>query len=247
MKKEKITVVALGGSVVYPYNLEGGGLNIPFLKTFRQFIVNQAKKGKKFIIVIGGGKAARMYQQAAREASGCPVECSRCQKKCLDLIGIEVTKINAQLVKFVLGDAAYHKTMDIEPKKAFVAAFLKSGKKILVGSGWEPGWSTDYDAIKSAIIFGQNEVIMAGDTAFVCDRDPNKFADAKPIKTIKWADYQKLIPAKWMPGLKSPIDPEAAKLAKKNGITVKTIKGSDLGNFERVIDGMDFEGTIITK
>jgi len=70
-KSNKIIVISLGGSVVYPYK-EGNsnGLDIPFLTEFRQFMLEQAKTGKRFIIVVGGGKPCRMYQKAAREVLG---------------------------------------------------------------------------------------------------------------------------------------------------------------------------------
>jgi uridylate kinase len=88
-------------------------------------------------------------------------------------------------------------------------------------------------------------VIIAGDAPYVCDKDPRKFPDAKPILDLTWGDYQKLIPSKWVPGLSTPVDPAAAKVAKKAGLVAKLIQGTDFANFKKAVDGEPFEGSII--
>ena len=90
-------------------------------------------------------------------------------------------------------------------------------------------------------------MISASDTTHVYDKDPKEFPDAKPIDKITWTEFQKLIPPKWTPGLKSPFDPEATRLAKKAGITVKRVKGTNLENLQKLIDGEEFEGSEIHK
>jgi uridylate kinase len=62
---------------------------------------------------------------------------------------------------------------------------------------------------------------------------------------LTWPEYQKLIPSKWVPGLSTPVDPAAAKVAKKAGLTAKLIKGTDFENFKKAIDGEPFEGSTI--
>lgn len=240
-KKEQIIIVSLGGSVVYPYGEKyNNGLDLNFLREFRSFLLKQAKNGRRFVIVVGGGKACRVYQKAAREVLG--------EKKSntdLDWIGIQATRMNALFVAKILREISFPQILDHEPGKKEIGAFLKSSKKVLMVSGWEPGWSTDYDAIQCARIFKVNEIISASDAHFVCDKDPRKFEDAKPIKDLTWKEYQKLIPSKWAPGLSTPIDPIAARTAKKLGLTVKKIKGNDIESFRKAIDGQDFEGSIV--
>ncbi|HNR81143.1 MAG TPA: hypothetical protein PKK37_01775 [Candidatus Pacearchaeota archaeon] len=240
-KKGKLIVVSLGGSVVYPYGEKyNNGLDIGFLKDLRQFLLGQAKKSVRFVIVVGGGKSCRIYQKAAREVLG-----EKKNDTDLDWIGIQATKMNALFVAKILREVAFPQVLEREPGKKEIAAFLKSNKKILMVSGWEPGWSTDYDAMQCAVFFGAKEVISASDAHFVCDKDPRKFEDARPIKELTWPEYQKLIPSKWVPGLSTPVDPVAARFAKKNNLTVKKIKGSDIESFRRAVEGEDFEGSII--
>ncbi len=240
-KKENLVVVSLGGSVVYPYGDKyNNGLDIAFLRDLRQFLLAQVKTGMRFVIVVGGGKSCRIYQKAARDVMG-----EKKNNNDLDWIGIQATRMNALFVAKILREISFPQILDHEPGKKEIGVFLKSSKRVLMVSGWEPGWSTDYDAMQCARIFGAKEIISASDAHFVCDKDPRKFEDAKPIKELTWSEYQKLIPSKWVPGLSTPVDPIAAKLAKKIKLTVKKIKGSDIESFRKAIEGDDFEGSII--
>jgi len=117
---------------------------------------------------------------------------------------------------------------------------------LYIVSGWEPGQSSDYEAVYLAKQFGAREVINASNIAFAYDKDPRKYKDAKPIREISWREYRKLIPQKWTPGLSTPIDPVAARFAEKSGLRVKIIKGSDLKNFKLAIDDKPFQGTTIS-
>ena len=55
-----------------------------------------SKSKNKFIIIVGGGKTARKYLDAAKKLG-------LKKNKDLDWIGIKVTRLNAQLIKEVLG------------------------------------------------------------------------------------------------------------------------------------------------
>lgn len=238
--KSPIIVISLGGSIVYPYTEGINGLDTQFLKEFRQFILEQTKKGKKFIVVVGGGKPCRMYQKAAREVLG-----EKKNNLDLDWIGIQSTKTNALFMAKILKEVSFPQILDHEPGNKEIKAFLDSGKKVLLVSGWCPGWSTDYDAIQCAILFKQSEMFVAGDSPYVCDKDPRKFPDAKPMLDLTWTEYMKLIPGKWIPGLSTPVDPAGAKAAKKAGLTAKLLKGTDIANFRKAVAGEEFDGSTI--
>lgn len=242
VKKPGIAVISLGGSVVYPYSVDGTkhGPDVPFLQEFRKFILSETKKGRRFVVVVGGGKPCRMYQKAAREVLG-----EKKNNLDLDWIGIQATKTNALFMAKILKEVSFPQILDHEPGKKEINSFLNSKKKLLMVSGWQPGWSTDYDAIRCAIFFNQKEVFVAGDSPYVCDKDPRKFPDAKPIMDLTWAEYQKLIPTKWVPGLSTPVDPAGAKVAKKAGLIAKLLKGTDIENFAKAISGEPFDGSTI--
>lgn len=238
MNKNIYTVIHLGGSVVVPHISDDGGINVEFLKTFLVFLKKQIKKGRKFVIVVGGGKTARVYQKSAAEI----VPISEWD---LDWIGIHATRLNAHLMRTIFEKEAYPVVIDHDPLEEEVESMKASNRRLFFASGWRPGWSTDYIAVRLAQKFEAKEVIIAKDTPFVYDSDPRKNKNAKPIEKISWTQYEKLIPKKWMPGLSSPVDPVATRLAKKIGVSAKIVRGTDLPNFQNAIEGENFVGTLI--
>ncbi|HUW71811.1 MAG TPA: UMP kinase [Candidatus Humimicrobiaceae bacterium] len=229
MANSKTTLIALGGSIICP---QPGKINTVFLKRFKKLILKLTKKGYRFIIVAGGGKICRLYQRAAAQIVKLPYED-------VDWLGIHATRLNAHLLRTIFRQSAYPTVLD-EPKKP-----VKSNWKVLIAAGWKPGWSTDYIAVLLAKRFKVKKIIDAGNIPFVYSKDFLKYKNVSPIKKISWENYQKLIGSKWIPGLPAPIDPIAAKLARKLKIPALIVKGTGLKNLEKVILGQKFKGTII--
>ncbi len=237
-QNRKTFIIALGGSIIIP---APGKIDVDFLKKFRKFILKFVKRGDKFIIISGGGKLSRTYQQAASRIVKLPYDD-------MDWLGIHATRINAHLLRTIFRDKACPTVMD-DPHKPFTGRSDISKYPVIIASGWRPGWSTDYVAALLAKRFGCREIIDAGNISFVYEQDP-KIARKNgvknpPIKKISWKNYRKLVGSRWMPGLPSPIDPIAAKYAQKNKIKAIIIRGTDLKNFENLLLGKKFHGTII--
>lgn len=89
------------------------------------------------------------------------------------------------------------------------------------------------------------EIIIATNIDFVFDKDPRIFKDAKPVKTISFQDYQKIIPEKWTPGMNLPFDPIATRLAKKFKLKIKVLKTENLESFKNAIENKEFRGSTI--
>jgi uridylate kinase len=227
------TIISLGGSVIVPHLSDKGGINVPFLKKFRKLILEELGRGKKFIIVAGGGKTTRVYQRAAAKIT-------HLKKEDLDWIGIHATRLNAHLLRTIFWKEAYPVILD-NPKKRL----KKDKKELLIASGWRPGWSTDYITVLLAQRFRVKEIINVGDISFIYSEDPKKSKTARPIKEISWQSYQRIIPKEWMPGLSTPFDPVATRLAKKLKLRVKIIKAENLENLKNTIEGKNFKGTVI--
>ncbi len=221
-----IEVLSLGGSLVCPEEVD-----FLFLKKFRNFILKWVKKGKKFIIFVGGGKIARKYQKVAKKLKVGNEE--------LDWIGISATFLNAHLVKSIFGNFAFQKVLSDPSKK------ILTKKKIIVFGGWKPGRSTDFDCVLAAKIFGAKRVINLSNIDFVFDRNPEKFKDAKPLERISFDELFKIIGRKWTPGANLPFDPEAAKLAKREKIKIIILNGRNFRNLEKVFLGKKFKGTVV--
>jgi uridylate kinase len=118
--------------------------------------------------------------------------------------------------------------------------------EVLVGGGWKPGRSTDYDAVLLAEMFGAKSLINVSNIDYVYTADPKKDPGAKPIEKISWADLIAMLPAEWSPNLSAPFDPIAARLAETQKLSVSIVNGSSLQNVSLALDGAAFKGTVIT-
>ncbi len=224
--KETI-IISLGGSLIVPDNID-----IDFLKAFKVLILSHVALGKKFIIITGGGKTARKYQDAVKLISS-P------SNDDLDWIGIASLKLNAELLRVVFGE--YSETEIVSN----LSNDFPFEKPIVIGAAYKPGHSTDWDAVLGAKKVGAKKIINLSNIDYTYDKDPNKYPDAKKIENISWAEYRKLIPVEWNPGLSTPFDPTASELAEQWGIDVDILNGKNIPNLEKCLNGEEFIGTKI--
>mgnify|MGYP001566942766 FL=1 len=157
----------------------------------------------------------------------------------MDWMGIYITRINAEVVKQVFSENSYPKIITDPNKK------VKTNKAVVVGAGWKPGWSTDYDAVLIAKKHNVKTIINLTNIDYVYDKNPKEFPDAKPIKEIDWKGFQKIVGDKWSPGLSMPFDPRASKLAARLKLRVAIINGRHLDRLEDFFDNKPFIGTVI--
>jgi uridylate kinase len=221
-------IISLGGSIICPDKMD-----IKFLKKFKQLILKRVKLGDRFIIVTGGGMTAREYQKAARVIGGGKTED-------FDWLGIYSTRLNAQLLATIFRGYSEEKIIT-NPWRDKVD--LK--KKIIIGAGWRPGWSTDFVCVSLAKRYGVKTILNLSNIPYIYNRDPRKFKSAKPFKTISWKDYKKMIGGKWRPGMNLPFDPIASKLGEKLKLKVVVMKGTDFLNFDNFLKGKKFKGTLV--
>lgn len=205
-----------------------------FLRGFRALILKRVRRGDRFIIITGGGKVCRLYQEALRRTAPAAAED-------LDWMGIYATRFNAQLVRLMFGKLAHPRVVEDSNKKASFK------EKILVAGGWVPGRSTDDDAVRLAKIYGARTIINLSNVDFVYTKDPRKFRSARPIKKISWAEFRKIVGSKWDPGLNAPFDPVAARFAQRHGLKVIIARGSNLTNLQNLLElnKQDIKGTVI--
>lgn len=227
MQSTEPIVISLGGSLIIPDQID-----VNFLRDFKSLILAQVEIGRKFVIVTGGGKVCRRYQDVAKEIST-PTHDD------LDWIGIASLKLNAELVRVIFGEKAHRRVV------SNLSEGLTFDKPIIIGSAYEPGQSTDWDAVLAAENIGAKKVINLSNTDYVYDSDPNKNPDAKKIEKISWTEYRNLIPRDWNPGLNSPFDPIASKKADELGIEVSFISGANIDNLKNCIEDLPFIGTTI--
>ena len=157
----------------------------------------------------------------------------------LDWLGIYSIRVNAELVRLLLGEYAQEQVIT-DPTLP-----VHFTKPVILAGGYKPGWSTDYVAILLAKNVGAKKVINLSNMDYVYDSDPKKNPLAQKIEKISWADYRKLIPKEWNPGLSSPFDPVASELAEKESIEVAIMNGQPLYHLRNYLNGEEFVGTVI--
>lgn len=209
-----------------------GEIDVEFLKKFRVLILKKVENGDRFFIVCGGGVIAKNYIKAAKKIR----EMSNDE---LDWIGIYGTRINAEFMRVLFGSLAYEKVI-IDPTKK-----IKSARPIVVGAGYKPGWSSDYDAVMIAKVSGAKTVINLSNIDYAYTDDPRTNPEAKPIKNISWKDFRQIVGNVWKPRMNKPFDPIASKLAEKSKIKVIIMNGRNMENFENCLEGKKFQGTAI--
>jgi uridylate kinase len=227
--KPSTLVLSVGGSLVVP----SAGIDTRFLSAFHDVLAKHVRLGWRFVIVVGGGKTCRDYQNAAREVTALT-------RDDLDWLGIHSSRLNGHLLRTVFRKIA-HPVMFKDPTRV-----PKTWKgSVLVAAGWKPGWSTDYVTTRIAKRLGAHLVVNLSNIDYLYDKDPHKHSDAHPICDITWKEFRKMVGATWDPGMNAPFDPVASRLAAQSKIQVVIMNGNDVQNIDSLLFGERFRGTVI--
>lgn len=222
--------MSVGGSLIVPDQIDTN-----FLTKLKDFIESEIEThDRRFIIIAGGGKTARRYQEAAGTVS-------TLDNEDLDWLGIHATRLNGHLLRTILKDTAY-RVMLTNPDEILD---VPSDARLIVASGYRPGASTDLRAIQIAEKVGASKVINLSNIDYVYTDNPNTNPDAEKIEDITWTEFRKLIPESWDPGLSSPFDPVAAREAEAKNIEVASLNGERLDELHKYLLGETFIGTRI--
>ncbi len=232
MSQQAPVVISLGGSIVVP----SGGVDTEFIRRFYELIMSHVEKGRRFVIIVGGGATAREYIGAAGKID------SSIPNDDKDWLGIHSTRLNAHLLRTVFRKVAHPRVND-NPHE--FEEFANCDEAVIIGSGYRPGFSTDFDAVVLGYNLGADTVVNLSNINFVYDKDPNKFADAVKKEELTWSEYRSFIASEWTPGLHAPIDPVAAKFADEHNMRIAMIKGDNLGNLAQYLKAGEFIGTRI--
>ncbi len=230
MHGHETVVMSVGGSLIVP-----DAIDTTFLSDFKNLIERQiAFTGRRFIIIAGGGKTARRYQDAAANVTELDPED-------LDWMGIHATRLNGHLLRTIFRDTAYPE-MITNPDEI---TDVPKDNMLIIAAGYRPGASTDLRAVQIAINYGAKKLINLSNIDYVYTEDPRKNPDAQKIEDITWNDFMKLIPTEWNPGLSSPFDPVAARAAQSHNIEVTILNGQKISEVEKYLDNKSFIGTRI--
>lgn len=217
-------VISLGGSIIVPKEVD-----YKFLKEFKKTILSV--KNKKMVICTGGGFTARDYITALRK--------EKLNDYTQDLIGIEVTRLNAKLVASFIKKCNQEIPTTLEQVKE-----LLQTHKIVICGGLSSGQTSDGTTATIADYLDAKEMINITNVKGLYDKDPRKFKNAKFIPSISHKNfYQMISKLKKEPGQHFVLDTLAAEIAMKAKIKVVILQG--MKNLKGCITKKKFIGTII--
>jgi uridylate kinase len=221
----KTVVVSIGGSVVL--SDEADALFLKKLTTLFKKISNEYK----LYVIVGGGNIARRYIQLGRELGF--------DEDTLDLIGIEVTRVNARIITNLLG-------ISNEEIPHITNEAIKLNFPIIVMGGTDPKHSTDLVGAELAEKTHAVRFVNATNVDGIYDKDPNKYKDAKQLKKVTIDSLIIQYGTTWdAAGKNIFMDEPALEIIKRSKITTYIVNGKRLDQLEKALMGQPFDGTII--
>jgi uridylate kinase len=225
--RKKRIVIKLSGSI---FNQD---TNHDSIKDYAQMLIDISNNVQP-IVIAGGGKIARHYIDLARNLGS--------DEANLDIIGIEVSRLNAKLLIAALGDQAYSQV----PKNLEEVAIAVASGKIVIAGGLHPGQSTNATSALIAETSKASGFVNSTDVDGIYDSDPNENPNARLFKEITVNECMEILRAeRTVAGTYDLMDIIALKVIERSKIPTRVIR-SDVGNIRDAIDGKDIGTKIIT-
>lgn len=186
------------------------------------------------IVIAGGGKVARHYINLARNLGS--------DEANLDIIGIDVSRLNAKLLITALGDQAYSQV----PKNLEEVAIAVDSSKIVIAGGLHPGQSTNATSALIAETSRASSFVNATDVDGIYDSDPNTNTKARLFKEITVNECMEILRVESaMAGTYDLMDIIALKVIERSKIPTRVVR-SDTSDIRDAVDGKDIGTKIIT-
>ena len=226
MNKPRI-VIKLSGSL---FNFD---TNSSQLNDYVQ-LIKKISKVYQPVIITGGGKIARFYINLSRSLG--------LDESGLDLIGIQVSHLNARLLISGLGEYCY----PLPPKNLEeISVALLSGLVIVTG-GLYPGQSTNATSALIAERTGATRFYNATDVDGIYDSDPRTNPEANKFEKISVQDCVNILKSeKSMAGTYDLMDLISLKVIERSNLPTVVFK-STVENIEKLVLHNVKMGTEIT-
>src|SRR2546426_5261189 len=221
-------VVKLGGAL---FRREP---NVTALKDMGRVLSGFVKEGSQLVLVAGGGENARTYIGAARRLGA--------EESACDLLGIQITRANAELLRLALGSIASSK---IPTTLSDLPHCVGPGKAVVMG-GLQPGQSTNAVAALAAEITRAEILVNGTDVDGVYSEDPKKNSKAKLMRSV---DAEKLL--SWamggevFAGRYELLDPLAIKIMQRAKMPTRFVSLADPGNILAALQGKDIGTKVV--
>ena len=204
-------------------------------KQLKEYVELIKKIGEHYqpVIVTGGGKIARFYINLSRELG--------LDESGLDLIGIQVSHLNAKLLIAGLGDLCY----PITPKNLEEISLALISDKIIITGGIYPGQSTNATSALIAERIGAIKFFNATDVDGIYDSDPRTNANATRFDSIKVRDCIDILKnEKSMAGTYDLMDLISLKVIERSKLPTVVFK-ANIQDIEKLVLGEGKMGTEI--
>jgi len=201
------------------------------LKEVAEVISRKASQGFRLAVVVGGGGRARDYIELGRDLG--------LSEGVLDMLGIEMSRVNALLLASLVGSAAYL------PIPRSVEEFLRawSTGKVVVLGGLQPGQSTNAVAALVAELVGADLLINATDVAGVYDSNPKENPSARLLREVRAEVLEGMLRSEELAGLYELFDRVAMNIVKRSRVPLVFLSAYDVRSLEGAIEGVEFTGT----
>lgn len=225
----KKIVLSLGGSILVPT------LESHTIAEYARVLKEMAECGQVFVVVGGGGEARR-YIGVARSLG--------INEAASDEIGIMITRINASLLYYALGDAAYP---GIAASYQEARRYAESGKIIVMG-GVTPGQTTDAVSAVLAESVGADLIINGTSVDGIYSADPKADRTARRFEKMTPQELLAVISgARLDAGSNTVIDIVAAKVIERSNIPLLVIDGRKPENLTDAVCRGIFSGTVVSN
>lgn len=221
-------VVKLGGAL---FRREP---DVTALKEMGKTLGGFVSEGNQLVLVAGGGENARTYISAARKLGA---EESTC-----DLLGIQITRANAELLRLAMGSIASSK---IPAMLSDLPHCVGPGKAVVMG-GLQPGQSTNAVAALAAEITRAGILVNGTDVDGIYTEDPKKNPKAKLIpsvnvdKLLSWAMGGEVFAGRY-----ELLDPLAIKIMQRAKIPTRFVSLTDPSNILAALQGKDIGTRVV--
>ena len=208
--------------------------NVAALKDMGKVLSGFVREGNQLVLVAGGGENARTYIGAARKLGA---EESTC-----DLLGIQITRANAELLRLAMGSIASSK---IPTMLSDLPHCVGSGKAVVMG-GLQPGQSTNAVAALAAEITRAEILVNGTDVDGIYTDDPKKNPKAKIIRSVNvdkllsWAMGGEVFAGRY-----ELLDPLAIKIMQRAKMPTRFVSLADPGNILAALQGKDIGTRVV--
>jgi uridylate kinase len=226
-RRKKRVVIKLSGSIF------GQDASRDSIKKYAQMLCDISNSIQP-IVITGGGEIARHYINLARNLGS--------DEANLDIMGIEVSRLNARLLIAALGDEAYSAV----PKNLEEISVAVASNKIVIVGGLHPGQSTNATSALIAETLKASSFVNATNVDGIYDSDPNTNSNARLFREITVDECMEILKVEsTMAGTYDLMDIIALKVIERSRILTRVVL-SDIDSIRDAVEGKDIGTKIVT-